>query len=47
VVDLLFYQGLPQADAAAILGVTVRTVQRRWHDALIRLHRILKTDLPG
>jgi RNA polymerase sigma-70 factor (ECF subfamily) len=46
VVGLLFYQGLPQADAAVVLGVTVRTVQRRWHDALIRLHRVLKTGLP-
>lgn len=42
VVDLLFYQGLPQAEAAAILNVTVRTVQRRWQSALLRLHRVLR-----
>ena len=44
VVGLLFYQGLPQADAAAVLDVTVRTVQRRWHATLIRLHHALKDE---
>lgn len=39
VVDLLFYQGLPQAEAAQVLNVSLRTVQRRWHEALCRLHR--------
>jgi RNA polymerase sigma factor (sigma-70 family) len=47
VVGLLFYQGLPQAEAAAVLNVTVRTVQRRWHAALVRLHRTLKDDHPA
>ena len=47
VVGLLFYQGLPQADAAEVLNVTVRTIQRRWHAALIRLHRALKGDNPA
>ena len=40
VVGLLFYQGLPQAEAAELLGVSVRTVQRRWHVALCKLHRV-------
>jgi len=40
VVGLLFYQGLSQADAAEILNVSVRTVQRRWHAALCKLHRV-------
>jgi RNA polymerase sigma-70 factor (ECF subfamily) len=40
VVGLLFYQGLSQAEAAQLLNVSVRTVQRRWHDALAKLHRI-------
>lgn len=44
VIDLLFYQDFTQAEAAALLGVTVRTVQRRWHSALLKLHRILKND---
>jgi RNA polymerase sigma factor (sigma-70 family) len=39
VLGLLFYQGLSQAEAAEVLNVSVRTVQRRWHDALCRLHR--------
>jgi RNA polymerase sigma-70 factor (ECF subfamily) len=47
VVDLLFYQGLPQAEVAELLGVTVRTVQRRWQAALLRLHRVLKGQWPG
>jgi RNA polymerase sigma-70 factor (ECF subfamily) len=47
VVGLLYYQELPQAEAAAILGVTVRTVQRRWHSALLMLHEILKGQWPG
>jgi RNA polymerase sigma-70 factor (ECF subfamily) len=40
VVDLLFYQGLSQAEAAEILDVSVRTLQRRWHAALCKLHRV-------
>jgi RNA polymerase sigma-70 factor (ECF subfamily) len=47
VVDLLFYQELNQAEAAALLHVTVRTVQRRWHAALLTLHRVLKGQWPG
>ena len=42
VVGLLFYQGLSQAEAAQVLDVTVRTVQRRWHAALVTLHDALK-----
>jgi RNA polymerase sigma factor (sigma-70 family) len=40
VVGLLFYQGLSQAEAADLLNVSVRTVQRRWHVALCKLHRV-------
>jgi len=40
IVGLLFYQGLSQAEAAEILNVSLRTVQRRWHAALCRLHRV-------
>lgn len=43
---LLFYQGLRQTEAAELLGVTVRTVQRRWQTALLKLHRVLKGDMP-
>jgi RNA polymerase sigma-70 factor (ECF subfamily) len=47
IVGLLFYQELTQAEAADILHVTVRTVQRRWHAALLELHDILKAQWPG
>jgi RNA polymerase sigma-70 factor (ECF subfamily) len=40
VVGLLFYQGLSQAEAAEILNVSVRTVQRRWHSSLCKMHRV-------
>jgi RNA polymerase sigma-70 factor (ECF subfamily) len=44
VVDLLFYQGLSQAEAGEMMGVSLRTVQRRWHDALCRLHEAWKSE---
>jgi len=47
VVGLLFYQGLSQADAASILGISVRAIQRRWHDALCKLHRLWRGEEPG
>jgi RNA polymerase sigma factor (sigma-70 family) len=37
-VDLLYYEGLSQEEAAAVLGCSVRTVRRRWQDAKLRLH---------
>ena len=40
VVDLHFYQGLSKAEAAGLLGVDVRTVQRRWNAALQRLRSL-------
>ena len=46
-VDLLYYQGLPQAEAAAVLNVAVRTVQRRWQAVLLKLHDQLKDQWPG
>jgi RNA polymerase sigma factor (sigma-70 family) len=41
IMGLLFYQGLSQAEASEVLNVSLRTVQRRWHDALCKLHRRL------
>jgi RNA polymerase sigma-70 factor (ECF subfamily) len=46
-VDLLYYQGLPQAEAAALLNVTVRTVQRRWNAVLLKMHEQLRDQWPG
>ena len=41
VVDLLWYEGLEQSEAAAFLGVPRATVQRRWLKARLRLKAIL------
>ena len=42
VVGLIFYHGWPQADVAKLFQVSIRTVQRRWESALVKLHRILR-----
>lgn len=47
VVSLVYYHGLMQAEAGEMLGVSVRTVQRRWQSALLGLHRMLKEDVPA
>jgi RNA polymerase sigma-70 factor (ECF subfamily) len=44
VVDLLYYAGRTQAEAAELLGVTDRTIRRRWQSALVRLHGLLRDD---
>jgi len=41
VVNLLFYEGLSQEEAAAILNISVRTIKRRWQEAKLRLHEEL------
>lgn len=41
VVDLLWYQGLEQEEAASLLGVSSKTVNRRWREARIRLGELL------
>jgi RNA polymerase sigma-70 factor (ECF subfamily) len=46
-VNLLFYQGMAQADAAELLGVSVRTLQRRWQAALLALHDALHSARNG
>ena len=44
IVGLLFYQGLSQGEAAEVLNVSVRTVQRRWHASLCKLHGVWSDD---
>jgi len=39
VVGLMFYHGWKQAEVAELFGVTVRTVQRRWQSALLKLRQ--------
>jgi len=43
---LLWYQGLSQAEAAEALGVSERTVKRRWQSARLKLYDALHGDLP-
>ncbi len=45
--DLLWYQGLTQAEAAAVLDVSERTVNKRWIAARLRLREALGGQLPG
>jgi RNA polymerase sigma-70 factor (ECF subfamily) len=40
VVNLLFYEGLQQEQAAKVLGVSYSTVKRRWQAARLRLQGI-------
>jgi RNA polymerase sigma-70 factor (ECF subfamily) len=46
VFDLLWYQELPQAEAALLLGVSERTIKRRWAAARLRLYEALHGNLP-
>jgi RNA polymerase sigma-70 factor (ECF subfamily) len=46
VFDLLWYQGMKQAEAAELLGVDVRTVKARWLDARLRLNAVLQGRVP-
>jgi RNA polymerase sigma factor (sigma-70 family) len=41
VVVLVFYHGWSQSQVAELLGLSVRTVQRRWQSALRTLHQRL------
>ena len=47
VVTLVYYQGLSQEEAAKVLGISYRTVKRRWFDARTRLHKELSADGAG
>jgi RNA polymerase sigma factor (sigma-70 family) len=46
VVDLLWYQGLTQAEAAEVLDVSEKTINRRWMAARVRLGTALVGQLP-
>lgn len=45
--DLLWYQGLAQAEAAELVGISERSLQRRWQMARLHLHRALHGVPPG
>ncbi len=44
VLDLLWYHGLSQAEAADVLGISERTIKRRWQDVRLALRRSLTGD---
>ncbi len=47
VFDLLFYQGLSQDEAAAVLDISDRTIKRRWQAARLHLVQALGGKMPG
>jgi|SRR5579884_1931396 len=46
VFDLLWYQGLSQAEAAELLQLSERTIKRRWLSARLALSESLKGEIP-
>lgn len=46
VFDLLWYQGLSQTEAAEVLSISERTLQRRWQAARTSLYEAMKGELP-
>jgi RNA polymerase sigma-70 factor (ECF subfamily) len=47
VVNLLYYEGLTQDEAARVLDISVRTLKRRWQSAKLKLHEVLNRDGHG
>jgi RNA polymerase sigma-70 factor (ECF subfamily) len=47
VFELIWYHKLTQVEAASLLGVSVRAVWSRWHNACMHLARALKGEMPG
>ncbi len=45
VFELVWYQGLPYSEAADVLGVSARTVTRRWQSACLKLDGLLGEGL--
>ena len=41
VVNLLFYEGLSQEESAKVLGISFRTLKRRWQSAKLKLYKEL------
>jgi RNA polymerase sigma factor (sigma-70 family) len=47
VFDLLWYQEMTQPEAAAVLGMSERTLKRRWQSARLHLDEKLQGRVPG
>ncbi len=46
VFELVWYQGVGHTEAAELLGVSAKTVKRRWQAACLQLHDALHGELP-
>ncbi len=46
VFDLIYYHGFSQIEAARVLDISERTLQRRWQTARLNLHDALNGQLP-
>jgi RNA polymerase sigma factor (sigma-70 family) len=46
VFGLIWYDGLTQSEAAAVLGVSLTTIKRRWQSARVRLREAMCDDRP-
>ena len=44
VFELLFYQGMTQAEVAGLLGMSERTIKRRWREARLSLSQALGSE---
>lgn len=47
VVNLLYYEGLTQDEAARVLGISVRTLKRRWQTVRLKLYEAMNRDGQG
>lgn len=46
VFDVLFYQGMEQAEASELLGIPLRTLKRRWQHARLALRETMQGQMP-
>jgi RNA polymerase sigma-70 factor (ECF subfamily) len=46
VFDLIWYQGLSRAEAAEVIGISERTLMRRWQEARLAIYDALDGQLP-
>ena len=44
IINLIWYEGLSQEEAAKLLDISVRTVKRRWHSARMKLYEVLSDE---
>ena len=47
IVNLLYYEGLTQEEAARVLGISFRTLKRRWQATKLKLHEVLNCHGQG